>query len=521
MDDSKSFIELLWKHLFWVLCGLVLIFTPLSWFIATDSLVDAYGETKNKIVSSFTSIENLGGPASDQWYPELDKEIDELRKSVYTAHKENYDRQVKDLTWPQPPNVSQSFAEAISKYKPGDVLPDDARESYRDYIAKEIPKLEKLLEARPEEEAGAGQVSAYPGAVGGAAAGPLKLTGKVVWDSVDKLAFKALLDPWQGATVPSTSEIMLTQEDLWVYQKVFLTIAAVNKEATSRFNAAIKTVAKVEVGSAATQFLSQGQGSSIVIAQEQGGGGMDAYAKMAAGGPDSGYGGLSGNSFASRRKNRYLSGDKQPLADPNEANALPLKLIPIHLTLVVDQRQIPKLIAECGNAAIEVISMKIQCGSSDAAASPGGGSGGSGGYPGRSGYPGGGGGGYPGPRAEWIPLIEPQPRYHFVGPFREPMQLAQAYPGGGKSGYPGGGGGGYGGFGGASGGGSPDLLINDPEIDQNLDVVLDMVGVIYFYNKPVSLEEAAAAPVDGGAAEQPAAADEAADSSAPDNSVAG
>jgi hypothetical protein len=196
--------------------------------------------------------------------------------------------------------------------------------------------------------------------------------------------------------------------------------------------------------------------------------------------------------------------------EAEQAAAEHIKMLPINLTMIVDQRRLPALLAACTNAPlpVEVTAVRFQTramndedpsGSSSGAA--GGGRGGYGPAGGRSGY------GMP-PRTGAIAPVSP---LRLVGYEYQLAQAGYGPPRGGGYGMPRGGtgygrpGGGGGGYGGAGMGGGASLLAEDPEILPQ-DIYLELRGIVHIYNPPDP--EALANPSSGGGTEEAAPAEE-------------
>ena len=119
-----------------------------------------------------------------------------------------------------------------------------SRSEYKDNIEKYFPKLFKIINYRRLEEA-----SERPGDEGSAPEKP-RWTGIVYWDTADKTLDR--FKKWEK-NMPSTLDVMVAQEDLWVYEALLRIIKNTNERAKDHKHANIKRIAALEIGDEAVQ----------------------------------------------------------------------------------------------------------------------------------------------------------------------------------------------------------------------------------------------------------------------------
>lgn len=291
---------------------------------------------------------------------------------------------------------------------------------------------------------------------------------------VDWLDEANLLARFNWATTPTTQEIRLAQEDLWVYEALLRIIAETNRPATTQYAAVVKKIFSLEIAQQAAmaiQSASLNRGGGMATMPGMGGmygsgypgmSGMAAgypgmpemgssmmgtsaagssasgtsAAEMSAGGtapsatPDmAGASGLagtpgmpgmpgSGTPMLSRAQMalhfRYVDLNGNPLPADAKPPFAEFKMMPVRMYLLVDQRRLHRLLANCANSSmpVEVRRVRIRpeqgldfsafsaatmLGGMGTSGAMGGYPGGMPGYPGgMGGYPGGTPGGYPG-----------------------------------------------------------------------------------------------------------------------------
>jgi hypothetical protein len=290
-------------------------------------------------------------------------------------------------------------------------------------------------------ETGSMMYGSSPGGVG------VEMTGVVDW-----LDEPAILTRFAWQTTPTTEQVRLAQEDLWVYEALLRIIAATNHPAKTQYAAAVKKIFNLEIGQqAAVAFQAGRQGGGGMMGGYPGmmmgaGGypgmpGMSGYPGMGSGSPAYPAGSVSGSPEAPGgsaptgsmpspspetsgmpgmrgagvysigqmlRNGRYVDQNGRPLAADEKPPFAEFKMMPVRMYLLVDQRRLPRLLAACANSSmpVEVRQLKLRpeqggidfsalsAGMSSAMSGyPGGGPGMSGypgGSPGMSGYPGGG-----------------------------------------------------------------------------------------------------------------------------------
>ena len=161
----------------------------------------------------------------------------------------------------------------------------------------------------------------------------------MVWASDDQELFKKTLN---FPLVPSSAEVRLTQEDLWVYAALLHIVRKVNE---GHYVAKIPKISSIRIGKTAAQESEAGMASNHIFHLQAAAGGEAAVASAATPGGETGPKPLD--------ENRYVGADGKPLAGGATANDL-FKRMPVSLHLTIDQREINKLLVECANSPLPV-----------------------------------------------------------------------------------------------------------------------------------------------------------------------
>lgn len=207
----------------------------------------------------------------------------------------------------------------------------------------------------------------------------------VTWDTASQEKLLTDLFPWRGGQ-PTTLDVLYSQENLWILRQLMQIIATVNGDAGQRFQAKIRGINRISIGrsvptSAGTLSKPNKPGAaaggmggmdSMGGGMEMGGDAMgDAGSDMYAGGgpeagmmSDSGMGGAAA-AAVDPGDNRYVDTAGTPVTasqlraalssnSPTDAFMAVAKRVPVMLTLKMDQRSLPELLAVFGSVPLMV-----------------------------------------------------------------------------------------------------------------------------------------------------------------------
>ena len=406
MDQVRTIVKALWRQRFWLLSLFCVIVSLACWWMAKGTISEQFAKNKGTIESKFSSISSLG---SQQVYPnevvnsEDSEQVRKQRDYVREVWEELYGRQREEvLKWPID-KLSAEFGEKIEGKLFLDDIEPEMRAQYWYYIKQQFPALLEVVEAR---EGGTRNSSRGGYGEGGLGEGyGARRTG-----GQDTVAQKHYLVEWLDQdnvrrdltfpSRPSSTEIWVTQEDLWVYETLLKVIADTNKakEATRPDNTAVSEIVALEVGSDAAMQIQQSQANIIIpqggsrgMAGGRGGYGegmMDAYSgseRGGYGGEMGGYGGEMGGyggemggyggemggygrggedtaTDDTLLANRYVDQTGTPIASssPSELTTAEFRRLPVRMMLSMDQRWLPRLLVECANAPLPVVVERVR-----------------------------------------------------------------------------------------------------------------------------------------------------------------
>ena len=205
------------------------------------------------------------------------------------------------------------------------------------------------------------------------------MLGIVEWDKTNR---DAITKPFFWTEIPDTEQVRLSQEDLWVYEALLRIIKDVNKGATGYDDAPIRRIDALEIGRDAVaswqkvrEQVFRGLGGGVGV----GVGGMGGRPNLPPRGPMSppapgqsgmsasrkdmmtrmgpmgpGRMGMGAQEKASPLTDRYVDANGEPLADPAKPPFEEFKMMPICLRLLISEKKIPQLLAECANSNMPI-----------------------------------------------------------------------------------------------------------------------------------------------------------------------
>jgi len=386
MDQVKVVLAALGRHHFWVLCGLVVVVALVIYASASADLSGQYQERTAAINGKVESVQNIGEDPPNQLVIDAkSQEVAKLKDQALRAWEFLYKLQKEKNPWPE--ELGEDFLNMINSLGPQDAIPIKYLENYHYFIDNHFPALFDIIDVRKEvyvdpdgnvvEDAAVSYTTrsaSYSdeydsededegGYSGGRSTGTgleTEVRGIVEWSNPEVLA---LGRDWTSR--PTTFQVRLAQEDLWVYEALLRIIRDTNAGATSYHNAAVKRIEAMQIGQAAAAAFATSEGRII----GGGGGAVLAASTTYAGdtqdssadfdeeeeGGGGGYFGTSGlGNQAALLQGRYVGINGEPLAHNATHPFAEFKLMPVRLILYMDQTKIPDLLVNCANSSMPV-----------------------------------------------------------------------------------------------------------------------------------------------------------------------
>lgn len=298
-EQVRPIVAAIAKYHFWILAALVpLLLVPML-FIGTGRLDKMIADQRSQIESRLSALKSVQGIAehpNEGWSQAVEAQTDKIRQETLAEWQKFWDAQQFLRAWPQ--RLGDDFLKAVSGLKPGGALKRDLLLRYQNTVPEMVRELPKRMGAddlmiegsqpgggvadvgvglRPGlggEFGGrpgmGGEFGGRPGMGGefggrpGAGVVPGGSDALVAWSATDQ---KRLYDSFKWEKAPSTTQVLLAQEELWVYGLFCDTIKKMNDGAAGPFNAAVSSVLELAVGYPAAEDQPGGQGTGRVFRQ--------------------------------------------------------------------------------------------------------------------------------------------------------------------------------------------------------------------------------------------------------------
>jgi len=212
-ENVRPTIDAIVKHHFWILAGLVpLLLVPL--------LVVGAGGIRGRIADQRRQIESKIGQAravttqqphpNEAWQAAIDGDTQAVTAETLEEWRRFWHSQAGLRKWPD--DLGKAFLDDVANLKPGGKLDRQSLVRYQNMaprLARSLPVVMGVKDGMVVEgRDGTLPVEPLPGVGSGALAPPL------VWNPLSQ---KKLYDSFVWQRVPTTTQVLLAQEELWVY----------------------------------------------------------------------------------------------------------------------------------------------------------------------------------------------------------------------------------------------------------------------------------------------------------------
>lgn len=270
-DSVRPALAIIRKYHFWMLAAVVpLVIVPLL-VLANASLRTQIQAARSQIDSRFSALRSVEGQnphPNEAWSTKIVENTKRTKRDTLQAWASFWDGQAALRQWPA--SLGADFVQRAAVLKAGGTLPRKLLERYQDSVrqlVRELPRRMGSDDHMRDESTDA------PAAEGGGPAAPGAAPASkalVRWSPDDQ---RRLYQSFNWEKAPSTGQVVLAQEELWVYGLFCDTIARINRPASGAFNAPITNVAELAVGYPAVEDVPGGTGRITVPAAASGGGG--------------------------------------------------------------------------------------------------------------------------------------------------------------------------------------------------------------------------------------------------------
>lgn len=279
-ESIRPYVEPVVKYHFWILAGLVpLLLIPAVW-AASGALDATINSKRSEIDGHISALRQISGEAqhpNEKWVKKVGERTDSVRSDLLGEWKSFWESQEPLRVWPADP-LGEDFVAAVTATPPGKQpsLRRAMLERYQDRVRSLVKTLPVRMGCSEMMEGGeAGGVPGGPGqamdrqprrptrsreAFGGGEG--LEFREPLVWDAADQ---QRVYQSFDWVERPTTTQVLLAQEEIWVYGLFCDAIRSLNGGESDPTKAAISTVQELAVGYPAAEEKPGGQGTGRVL----------------------------------------------------------------------------------------------------------------------------------------------------------------------------------------------------------------------------------------------------------------
>jgi len=399
-ENVRQTLAVVAKYHFWILATLVpAIALPVLW-MGNGGLTAKIGQQRQKIQSTLGQISSVTGVSphpNAEWAKVIDAETTKISDETLAEWQQLWDGQATLRTWPA--DLGDDFLPAVASLAPGGRLERKFLLRYQ----KLVPRFARALPGRmgvKDEMVEAAAAPGQPAAPQADVRGRMPVAAfETTWNAADQ---KKLYESFVWDVPPTTTQVLVAQEELWVYGALCDLLGQFNgrkKQQGSR-ELPIASIDELAVGYRAAESAMAAADTKRIVIPAGGqpvaeGGPVDAdgFAIAPAGGESppaedpaaAGGEGAVNPRFQKDGKSTdetayrnliYVDFNGKPLTAAQLAtvpDAKMLHLVPFVFKGVVDQRELDALLVALGSASlpIDVREVRINPGAGGAAAPTG------------------------------------------------------------------------------------------------------------------------------------------------------
>ena len=276
-DSLRQQLAPVIKHHFWMLAAIMPLLLVPALFMAAGQLkatIDRERATIDSHVSALNAVRGEPDHPNDAWVATFDARSEAVRKELLQEWQGLWEAQASLRTWPEAlgPDFLASVQDVASGKRPDLQFRDLQR--YQNTVPDLVRQLPERMgctelmvsadgEGGPE---GLGRDSSFlprggPGGEEDTAEASQQLT-PLEWKPEDQ---KRLFKTFAWDKAPTTTQVLLAQEELWVYGLFCDTINRMNKGAKGAYDASITQVEELAVGYPAAEEKPGGQGAGRIV----------------------------------------------------------------------------------------------------------------------------------------------------------------------------------------------------------------------------------------------------------------
>ncbi|MCE9630728.1 MAG: hypothetical protein K8S94_08470 [Planctomycetia bacterium] len=277
-EQIRPYVAALVKYHFWILALIVpLVLVPLL-FMGTggiDALISTQKSQIESRISALRSVQGIAEHPNETWSKAVEEQTVKIEEETFAEWTRFWEEQQFLRVWPA--KLGDDFLRAISALKPGANLDRPLLLRYQNMVPdllRELPKRMGADDLMGDAAAGAsgemqprGRGPGFAGEMGmpggpRPGAGGARPTALVTWRGDDQARIAATFK-WDKP--PSTTQVLLAQEEIWIYGLFCDAIKRANASAAGVYDAPITEVTQLAVGYPAAEDQPGGQGGARIF----------------------------------------------------------------------------------------------------------------------------------------------------------------------------------------------------------------------------------------------------------------
>ena len=296
-ENLKPQLAILAKYHFWMLAVFApLLLVPMLLLgrgALQAKITQQAGQIKGKI-SDIEGVQRVSPHPNDGWAKELDTDTKRVNAETFAEWQSFWDSQADLRTWPA--ELGADFIGAVSALPADGKLQRPLLVRYQNMVKELVKQLPGRMGADQAMEVVEDDEKKRPGLDGPRAEEPPPSDALVTWSADSQVE---IYNSFVWEKPPTTEQVVLAQEELWVYGLLCDVIAGVNRGAPGPYAAPVSAVDEVAVGYIAAEDAPGGAGTSRLRSPsagtgEQKGGSAAMGMGMGMSSPDMAGGGAAG-----------------------------------------------------------------------------------------------------------------------------------------------------------------------------------------------------------------------------------
>jgi len=288
-EGARPAVRLLLKHHFWILSLLVpLVLLPLL-FAGSGAIGTQIESRRQEIdgkLSQVKQVSQVSPHPNEEWSKAIDSQADTVRQEIEGEWKRLWDSQTALRVWPE--ELGNDFLRGIGRLRTNDQLPRALLQRYQTTVQRLVRKLPERMGvpaaavdmSTDGSMTGGGMMPGRggapgmmgPGMMGPGMGGPGMMgdgpggvpfqPAKMVWNPGDQAR---IFQSFVWSSVPTTRQVLMAQEQLWVYGLFCDLMREFAKNATGPHDSPVASVEEIAISHDAAEPGPGGMGESRVF----------------------------------------------------------------------------------------------------------------------------------------------------------------------------------------------------------------------------------------------------------------